>query len=91
MTASDHLSSGQFFHGSPRRISGNIGDKSRPDTPNTNWFTANEADAEEYARGPRGGTGYVYRVQPTGPHEYDHTEDSYYSKHELKVLSRRKV
>ena len=90
MTASDHLSPGQFFHGSDRRITTTVGDKSRVDTPNNSFFTNDPVHARDFGR-------YVYRVQPTGEYHEDYYEGmhpegkTYISGHELKILGRHKA
>lgn len=73
-----------FWHGSDRDITGNVGDKTRADTPNTSFFTNDRDHAFDFGR-------YAYPVEPLGPYEDNVYEGahpqgrSYTTTHELRV------
>lgn len=92
MAADEHLNGQQFFHGSPKKISGQVTNPQVGDDQHA-YFTTDQKVAEHFAlRGGRSGprtpreTGYVYSVEPTGPYKRDpDTKSGYKSPHPLNV------
>jgi 8-oxo-dGTP diphosphatase len=69
-----HFAAGQpdsrFWYGTDRRIKGNVGDKSRADTPNSSFFTNDREHAWDFGR-------YAYPVEPAGQYDEDVYEGSH--------------
>lgn len=100
MTASDHLSPGQFYHGTnqklepgTRLVPGGSGDRWR-DTDSHVYFTSNPDAAMHYAEHKYrdfGGSGlHVYAVEPDGPVTKDSHETWLLRPGNMKISARAK-
>jgi hypothetical protein len=93
MSASDHLSPLQFYHGSPQEVAGEV--KPTPkllyNKPQAYFTTSRDLAIHSYAHST-GSYGYLYTVEPTGDHHPDEQENaSYRTEYPLRVVKREKI
>lgn len=96
MTASDHLQPRQFYHGSGADIP--AGEDVEPRGYLKGWefahFTSDKKEARDYATRVGTRRGFVYNVEPTGPIERDHTDDSqtaFRSRQSLRITGKQEA
>jgi hypothetical protein len=83
MSADEHLSKPQFFHGMPHEAAGDLVHPTNQGFAHQAFFTSDPKLAEGFTM-PKNywgdsrekNTGYVYPVQPTGDYRPDHQEDN---------------